>query len=143
MEQCAERPLGDGMRVVAGDLGRTIDEARRDVVVVARRQEPLDQLAGELAGDGAAAHAISADLADTDAIPALGERIRAAVGDLDAIYYGTGANGFIPVLDLTPRRAQDIMPVGVYTLLALVREFLPAMIARGKVRWGFFTSPAE
>jgi short-subunit dehydrogenase len=101
------------------------------VALVARRQEPLDQLAGELARDGAAAHAISADLADTDAIPALTERIRATVGDLDAIYYGAGADGFIPVLDLTPRRVQDIMPLGVYTLVALVREFLPAMIARG------------
>jgi short-subunit dehydrogenase len=101
------------------------------VVLVARRQEPLGQLAEELTSDGARAHAISADLADTEAIPALADRIRATVGDPDAIYYGAGANGFIPVLDLTPRRAQDIMPLGVYTLLALVGEFLPAMIARG------------
>jgi short-subunit dehydrogenase len=101
------------------------------VVLVARRQEPLDQLAKELASDGARAHAITADLADTDAIQALTGRIRAAVGDLDVLYYGAAANGFIPALDLTPQRVQDLMPLGVYTLLGLVREFLPAMIARG------------
>jgi short-subunit dehydrogenase len=101
------------------------------VVLVARRQEPLDQLAKELTSDGARAHAITADLADTDAIPALANRIRATVGDLDVLYYGAAADGFIPALELTPQRVQDLMPLGVYTLLGLVREFLPAMIARG------------
>ena len=101
------------------------------VVLVARRKEPLDQLAGELVEDGAQAHAISADLADTDAVPALADQVRATVGDLTAIYYGAAANGFIPVLDVTPRRVEEIMPLGVSTLVALVRAFLPAMLARG------------
>lgn len=101
------------------------------VVLVARRQEPLEQLAKELTSDGARAYAIAADLADTDAIPSLTERIRGTVGDLDAFYYGAAANGFIPALDLTPQHVQDLMPLGVYTLLGLVREFLPAMITRG------------
>jgi short-subunit dehydrogenase len=101
------------------------------VVLVARRQEPLDQLVKELTSDGARAHAITADLADTDAIPALAGRIRAVVGDLDVLYYGAAANGFVPVLDLTPLGAQELMPLSVYALLGLVREFLPTMIARG------------
>jgi short-subunit dehydrogenase len=101
------------------------------VVLVARRQAPLDHLAKELISEGAQAHAITADLADTDSIQALTGRIRATVGDLDAVYYGAAANGFIPVLDLTPQRVQELMTLGVYTLLGLVRELLPAMIARG------------
>jgi short-subunit dehydrogenase len=101
------------------------------VVLVARRREPLDQLAKQLAAAGAQAHAITADLADTAAIAELADRIRVAVGDLDTVYYGAAANGFVPVLDLTPQRVQDLMPLGVYAPLALVREFLPAMIARG------------
>ncbi|MEV4515765.1 SDR family NAD(P)-dependent oxidoreductase [Dactylosporangium sp. NPDC049525] len=101
------------------------------VVLVARRKEPLDQLAEQLAGDGARVHAIVADLADTDAIPALADRIRATTGDPDVLYYGVSADGFVPVLDLTPQRVRDLMPLGVSTLLALVQAFLPAMIARG------------
>jgi short-subunit dehydrogenase len=102
------------------------------VALVARRQEPLDRLAKQLTADGARAHSIAADLADTDAVPALADRIRTAVGDPDTLYYGAAADGFVPVLDLTPERVQDLMPLGVYTLLALTREFLPVMIARGK-----------
>jgi short-subunit dehydrogenase len=101
------------------------------VVLVARRKEPLDQLAAELASDGAQAHVITADLDDADAIPALAARVRAVVGDPDVLYYGAAANAFIPVLDLTPERVRDLMPLSVYTLLGLVREFLPAMIDRG------------
>ena len=49
----------------------------------------------------------------------------------EAVYYGAAANAFIPAVDLTVQRAEDLMPLGVYALLALVREFLPAMLARG------------
>ena len=101
------------------------------VALVSRRREPLDRLAEQLTASGARAHAIVADLADTDAVPALADRIRATVGDPDVLYYGAAADGFVPVLDLSPQRVRDLMPLGVYTLLALVREFLPAMIARG------------
>ncbi|MBB5911179.1 short-subunit dehydrogenase [Nocardia transvalensis] len=103
-----------------------------DVVLVARRRESLESIAREVTDAGAAAHILTADLADTESVPALAERIRATVGDLDAFYYGAAADGFVPVLDLTPERVRDLMPLGVETLIALVREFLPAMIARGE-----------
>ena len=67
-------------------LGRAV--ARRyaregyAVVLVARRRQPLHQLAAELSADGARAHPISADLSDSSAVPALADRIRDAVGDL-------------------------------------------------------------
>jgi short-subunit dehydrogenase len=102
-----------------------------DVVLVARRPEPLERLAGDLAQAGATAHVVTADLSEVAALPALADRIRAEVGDVDAFYYGAAANGFIPVLELTPRRANDLMPLGVYTPLALVHEFLPGMVVHG------------
>ena len=102
------------------------------VVLVARRRPPLESFAQELADAGASAHVITADLADTDAVPALAQRIRAMVGGLDAIYYApTLDNGFVPATDLTPQRAQAFMPLVVYSLLALVQEFLPHMLERG------------
>ena len=99
------------------------------VVLVDRRPEPLDLLAKELVRAGATAHVITADLSDTDATPRMAEQIRARVGNLDAFYYGpTPDGGFIPAAGLTPRRAQDFMPLSLYTLLALVQEFLPHML---------------
>lgn len=100
------------------------------VVLVARRQEPLDLLAQDLTSAGATAHVITADLSDTDTVPRLAGQIRGAVGDPSAFYYGVPAGGFLPVADLTPARARALMPLALYTLLALVQEFLPAMLAR-------------
>ncbi|HEY2673668.1 MAG TPA: SDR family NAD(P)-dependent oxidoreductase [Rugosimonospora sp.] len=116
-------------------LGRAVAQryAREGygVVLVARRAKPLEALAVELRDTGATVHVISADLSDVDALPQVAERVRAAVGDLDAFYYGAAANGFIPTVDLTLQRAQALLPLGVYALLELVREFLPAMLVRG------------
>jgi short-subunit dehydrogenase len=104
------------------------------IVLVARRREPLDRLAEDLAAAGATAHVITADLTDTDAVSWLAEQIRVEVGDLDAFYYAPTpdlVDGFVPATSLTPQRAQDFMPLAVYTLVALVQEFLPHMVDQG------------
>jgi short-subunit dehydrogenase len=102
------------------------------VILVARQQEPLATLARSLAGAGATAYAMTADLSDTNAIPALARQIRSTVGDLDAFYYApTPSGGFIPAASLTPQHARDFMPLSLYTLIALVQEFLPHMLEQG------------
>ncbi len=102
------------------------------VILVARRREPLDLLAKDLASAGATAHVITADLSDTDAVPSLAEQIRARVGNLDALYYAPTPNtGFVSASNLTPQHAQSFMPLIFYTLLALVQEFLPHMLEQG------------
>jgi short-subunit dehydrogenase len=102
------------------------------VVLVGRRRQPLELFARELTGAGASTHVVTADLSDTDAVPALAGQIRATVGELDAIYYApTSDRGFVSAADLTPQLAQAFMPLAVYTLLALVQEFLPHMLKQG------------
>jgi len=103
-----------------------------EIVLVGRRWQPLDAFAQALIVAGASAHAITADLSETEAVPALAEHIRAAVGDLDAIYYApTPEDGFVPAAGLTPQRAQAFMPLVFYSLLALVQQFLPHMVEQG------------
>ena len=103
-----------------------------EVVLVARRRAPLETLARQLGAAGATTHIVTADLAVTEAIPALADQVRAAVGDPDALYYApTSEGGFIPAAELTPRRAGEFMPLAVYSLLALVQQFLPHMLGQG------------
>lgn len=104
------------------------------VVLVARRADPLHRFAAELAAGGATAHVLTGDLSDTGAIPALATRIRAAVGDPTVLYYAPAPAdpGFRPAAELGPEELRELMPKTVDTLVALVREFLPAMLARGR-----------
>src|ERR1700728_416783 len=96
-------PLPKSIAVFGAGPGLGHAVARRyardgyEVVLVARRRRPLDLLARALTEAGAKTHVITADLADTDAVPVLAEQIRAAVGDLDALYYApTPEEGFVP-----------------------------------------------
>jgi short-subunit dehydrogenase len=102
------------------------------VTLVARRPEPLERLAADLAGAGATAHVITADLADTGAAAGLAGQIRAQAGDLDALYYApTPDTGFVSAARLTPQHARNFMPLIFYTMVALVQEFLPHMLEQG------------
>jgi short-subunit dehydrogenase len=128
-------PRSIGVFGAGPGLGRAV--ARRyaeegyAVVLVGRRRQPLDVFARDLVDAGGTAHVITADLSRTDAVPALADQVRAAVGELDALYYApTPAGGFVSAAGLTPRRARDFMPLAVYSLLALVGEFLPHMLER-------------
>jgi short-subunit dehydrogenase len=103
-----------------------------EVVLVARRREPLERLASDLASAGGTAHVISADLSDSAAVPALAGQVRAEVGHLDALYYAPTPDGdFVPAAGLTAQRARAYMPLTLYTLLDLVEQFLPDMLAHG------------
>ena len=113
-------------------VARRYARAGYTVVLVARRREPLEQLATDLASAGATPHVITADLSDTNAIPTLAEQIRAKAGNLDAFYYApTPGGGFVSAANLTPQQALDFMPLSFSTLLALVQEFLPHMLEQG------------
>lgn len=101
------------------------------VVLVARRQNPLDQLSKELTSAGATVHVITADLSNTDSTSRLAEQIRAKIGNLDAFYYAPTPGEFVPAVNLTPQQAQGFMPLSFYTLVALVQEFLPYMVEQG------------
>jgi short-subunit dehydrogenase len=114
-------------------VARRYGQAGYDVVLVARRQASLDQFAGELAAHGVTAHVVVADLSETDLVPAVAERIRARVGNPSVLYYAPapGDPEFTAAVDLSRERLRELMPMTLYTLLALVKEFLPAMIERG------------
>jgi short-subunit dehydrogenase len=102
------------------------------IVLVARRPDSLGHLAAQLVSEGINVHSIVADLSDTNAVPQLAEQVRHEVKDLDAIYYGPTSSGAIPATALTPQQLQAVMPLTLYTLVALVGEFLPHMIERGE-----------
>jgi short-subunit dehydrogenase len=121
---------------VGSGLGQAV--ARRyaregyTVTLVARRREPLELLANDLASAGGIVHVVTGDLSDIDAMPRLAERIRDKGGNLDAFYYApTPSAGFVPAANLTPRQAHDFMPLIFYSLVALVQEFLPHMLEQG------------
>lgn len=72
-------------------VARRYAQGGYDVALVARRRTLLDSLAEELEAAGANAHVFTADLADTEGVPALASDLLEAVDAIDAIYYAPTA----------------------------------------------------
>ncbi|WP_433258495.1 SDR family NAD(P)-dependent oxidoreductase [Streptosporangium sp. CA-135522] len=124
--------FGTGPRVGQA-IARRYGKEGYEVVLVARRPEPLEALARELAVEGVTAHAVTGDLDQADAVPALAGRIRERIGDPAVLYYGPAPAdlAFVPAAALTPQLLQERLPITLYTLMALVSQFLPTMVERG------------
>lgn len=114
-------------------VARRYAQGGYEVALVARRKAQLDALTDDVSRVGASVHAVAADLAQIDGAPVLAERVRAAVGELDTLYYApTPESGFVSAVDLTPQRAEAFMPLLFYSFIALVQEFLPHMLEQGE-----------
>lgn len=103
-----------------------------EVVLVARRPDPLEELARRIRSLGGKVHALRADLGDDSACATLAARVRSLVGDPDAFYYGPSVRGYVDATALTADDVRGLMPLAVYSLIDLAREFLPAMLANGR-----------
>lgn len=114
------------------ELARCFATDGVDLVLVARREKALNQLAREL-GDahGITAYVVPQDLADPEGPQAIFDRLDADGVAVDVLVNnaGFGARGTVAELDL--ERQLDMIRVNVTALTHLTRLFLPDMLSRG------------
>jgi 7-alpha-hydroxysteroid dehydrogenase len=79
------RGIGKGIALGLADCGA-------DVVVIARRQADVDEVAAEIRGRGRRSLGLSADVMDWDTIPAALDRVVAEFGRLDIMVNNAGGN---------------------------------------------------
>jgi short-subunit dehydrogenase len=115
----ASRGIGDA-------LARAFAAAGADVALVARSEGPLKELAAELGGT-----AYPTDLADTDQVSGLVERVEAD-GPLDVVVNNAGLDevGWFPAM--ADDRLATILQVNLAAPMALCRHVIPRMLDRGK-----------
>jgi uncharacterized protein len=113
------------------ELARLCAAAGNDVVVVARRQNELENLAGSLAREyGVAVRALAADLADPGAPQAIFEAIGAA--DILINNAGFGLLGAFAETDWNIEAR--MIQVNVTALAHLTKLYLPGMLAQRRGR---------
>jgi short-subunit dehydrogenase len=120
---------------LGAEFARLFAADKHDLVLVARRRDRLDALAGELAkAHGVSAHVVTADLSRpegpgevTGAVGRLGVSVGFLVNNA-----GFGMTGAFAELDAA--RELEMVNVNVTTLVTLTRAFVPGMIARRRGR---------
>ncbi|MFC9691220.1 SDR family NAD(P)-dependent oxidoreductase [Kribbella sp. NPDC056951] len=114
-------------------VARRFGTAGYAVALVARRKEPLDALAAELAQDGVEAAAFAADLSDSAQLPDLIAAITGRFGRIDVIEYAPVGETlpFSPATDLTAAGLRPFAELYLYTPIELVKAVLPQWRATG------------
>lgn len=128
--------LDDTVAVVTGagrGLGAAIAiafaEAGADVVICARSEPELEQVAAEVADRGRRARVVAADLSDPEKAAALAGVAVEAFGRLDAVVNNVGGALPRPVLDTKPEHLADAFVFNVVNAHALLTASVPHMLA--------------
>jgi short-subunit dehydrogenase len=117
---------------IGADLARELARDGHDLVLSARRVEPMRALAEELKSAGCSCTIIAADLSKSGAAAALVRDIETQGLTVDVLINaaGFGANGRFDASD--PLGVSEMLQVNVVAVTELTRALLPGMLARRK-----------
>jgi uncharacterized protein len=111
-------------RGIGAAIARAFAARGATLGLVARKSEPLEELAGELSGDGH--QAISADVSDPEAMQAA----VAEFGDVDVVVANAGITHYRPFAQLPLDEARHMNDVNWLGTIYTVWAALPGMIER-------------
>jgi 7-alpha-hydroxysteroid dehydrogenase len=103
-------------------------EAGADVVLAARTEEQLGEVAEKVEAAGRRAVVMPGDLTDFDLMASLAERAHSEFGRLDIVVNNMGGTMPRPLLDTSPRFLEEAFRFNVSAGHALVRAAVPLML---------------
>ena len=112
------------------------------IVLLARSQDRLAQVASGVRALGAEAHVYPVDLSDTARTVETACRIQEEVGTPDILFHNAGAGRYLSLEETEPDEAIQMMHVPYFAAFTLTHTFLPAMLARNSGQIINITSPA-
>ncbi|WP_409185921.1 SDR family NAD(P)-dependent oxidoreductase [Amycolatopsis sp. VS8301801F10] len=95
-------------------FARALSEAGATVAVAARRAEPLEALAGEIAAAGGRVLAVRTDVTDPAGCTALAEAVVDKFGRLDVLVNNAGLGTAVPALRETPEEFRAVADVNLF-----------------------------
>jgi hypothetical protein len=117
---------------IGAAFARELAARGSDLVLVARREERLKELAGEIeAAHGVRAHVIAADLSQEDAVAAVSSATESLGVQVDILVNSAGFGTYGRYETIDPARDRALVQVGVTTAVDLTHHYLPGMVDRG------------
>lgn len=117
---------------IGAAAARALARRGAKVLLIARRQEELDQLVAEIRQAGGEAQAYSADLAQSDEVEAVADRLLADHPRIDVLINNAGRSirrGITDSLD-RPHDFERTMALNYHAAVRLCLRLLPAMLER-------------
>ena len=114
------------------ELARCFAADGHDVVLVARRRDRLDELAGELTSrfPGVRAHAIPCDLSQRESVGQLPQQVKELGLEIEFLVNNAGAGIAGLFAEQALGRQIELIELNIASLVQLTHAFLPQMLAR-------------
>jgi short-subunit dehydrogenase len=131
-------PAPDSVALVTGassgigtELARGLARRGRNLVLVARREELLRKLAGELASaHGIRAEAIAGDLGDAAGRDAVAARVDELGVTVEILLNNAGFGTYLPFHEADREREVEMVRINVEAVVDLTARWLPGMVER-------------
>ncbi len=119
---------------IGADLARELARNGHDLVLTARRVEPMRALAAELKKLGAESTVIASDLSKPGAAAELVSQLDARKLTVDVLVNNAGLGAGGPFHESDPARVSEMLYVNVVALTELTRALLAGMVKRNRGR---------
>jgi short-subunit dehydrogenase len=113
-------------------VARRLAQAGANLVLAARRPEPLESAAAALRASGVKAIAVPTDVARLEALEALVDRAIREFGTIDVLVNNAGVEAFCPYEELPLDRIADTIATNLTSALLLTRLVIPHMLTAGR-----------
>src|SRR5690242_1762210 len=116
---------------IAAATARRLGSEGYEVALVARREQPLRELAEQLRRDDVPTVTATADSGDPAGLTATIEGLIEEIGPVDVLLYNVSVGREVAAADLTPEQLSADLAAGAVGLQTAVRAVLPGMRSRG------------
>ncbi len=118
-------------RGIGASIARTFADAGADIVLTARTQSQLDEVAADVRAAGRRALVIPADVNDNDVLEDIVKRTVAELGGIDIVVNNAGGTMPRPFLDTSPGFFERSFHFNVTTAFVLSKAATPHLLASG------------
>jgi short-subunit dehydrogenase len=128
---------------IGAALARAAAAAGARVVLLARTQAALEEVAADIRAAGGTAALYSVDLTDAGAVERVVRALLAEVGTPDIVISNAGAGRWLFVEETSAEEAVALMAMPYFAAFYLTRALLPAMLKHGAGHIVYVNSPAS
>jgi short-subunit dehydrogenase len=128
---------------IGAETAQVIGAKGNRVILLARRERLLRQVADQVRHSGGQADAFTVDLADAEAVDHVAAQIKAEIGIPDIIINNAGLGKWLTLAETTPEETQQMLALPFLAAVYMTRAFVKEMTVRGSGHIVNLTSDAS
>ncbi|TYP92759.1 NADP-dependent 3-hydroxy acid dehydrogenase YdfG [Fodinibius salinus] len=119
---------------IGSACGRVFAKAGAKVVLAARNQQKVEEVAKEINDEGGEAFVINVEVTDLASVSKMAREVTEDLGSIDVLVNAFGTAVIQPLLDINPEDAKEMLDVNVYGTFLVTQTVVRYMATKKKGR---------